>query len=293
MQRSHILALVIGLFALLVIGNSFFIIQQGEQALVLQFGQWRRTVQTPGMHAKVPFFEDIMIFEKRVLAIEPAGQQVTLGDKTRLEVDSYARYRITDPRRFYQALQNEQAGRIRLSNIVNSSLSEILARYTLADMLSKKRVEILNSLRDRVRSQAEGTGVEIVDVRIRRADLPDETSTPIYARMISERQREAAQARAEGQEVSARIKSEAERDRIAILSEAQRDADITRGAGDREALETVAKATSRNPEFYAFYRSLEAYRVSMGHTEGGPETTFVLSPDSPFLRYFSQSPRVR
>ncbi len=287
-----LVALLVTLFiAGVVIANSFFIVEQGEQALVLQFGQWKRTVQEPGLHTKIPFTEDVLLFEKRTLDIEPAGQQITLGDKTRLEVDTYARYRIVDPRRFYQAFQNEQAARLRLSNIVNSSLSEILAHYSLTDMLSKKRVEILTALVDRVRTQAEDTGVEIVDVRVRRADLPEETSAPIYARMISERQREAAQARAEGQEAAARIRSEAERDRTAILSEARRDADITRGTGDREALETIAQATGKNPDFYAFYRSLEAYRTSFDKNTG--DTSFLLSPDSGFLRYFNAPGRTR
>lgn len=289
MPRSIIAGGIAAFILLLALMNSFYIVQQGEQALVLQFGQWRRTVADPGMHAKMPFLEDVMFFEKRVLDIEPSGQQVTLGDKTRLEVDSYARYRIVDPRRFYQALQNEQAGRIRLANIVNSSLSEILARYTLSDMLSRKRLEIMASLRERVRAQAEGTGVDIIDVRISRADLPDQTSAPIFARMISERQREASQARAEGQEAAARIRSEADRDRTTIMSEAQRDASITRGAGDREALETVARATGRSPEFYSFYRSLEAYRAAFNQND----TSIVLTPDNQFMRYFEQAPKGR
>ena len=282
-QRSFIFIAIIAALLMLTAVNSFFVVQQGRQAIVLSFGQWKRSISDPGLHAKLPFVEDVLVFESRVLDIEPPGQQVTLGDKTRLEVDTYARYRITDPRRFYQALQNETSARVRLSNIVNSTLSEILARYTLADLLSKKRNEVLVALRDRVREQANDTGVDIVDVRIRRADLPDQTSAPIFARMISERQREAAQARAEGQEAGVRIKSEADRDRTQLLSEAQRDADVTRGSGDREALTIIAKATGRDPDFYAFYRSLAAYRQSF---ESNSDTTMVLSPDSRFFSYF-------
>lgn len=292
MSRLAISLIVTIVLALVVLANSLFVVPQGEQAIVLQFGSsWKRTIQDAGLHSKIPFTEDVLVFEKRVLDVEPTGQQITLGDKTRLEVDTYARYRITDPLRFFQAFKNEQSARLRLSNIVNSSLSEILARYSLSDMLSKKRVEILTALVDRVRAQADGTGVEIVDVRIRRADLPFETSAPIYARMISERQREAAQARAEGQETAARIRSEADRDRTATLSAAQRDADILRGTGDRQALETIAAATTRNPEFYAFYRSLESYRTAFAQgnntANGTAESTFVLSPDNGFLRYFT------
>lgn len=270
-----------------LISNSFFVIRQSEQALVLQFGEWKRTVNEPGLHAKIPFVQNLLKYDRRTLDIEPSGQQVTLGDKTRLEVDSYARYRITDPRRFFQALQNEQAAAIRLSNIVNSTLSEVLANYTLADILSAKRAEMLTQLRTRVRAQADGTGVEIVDVRIRRADLPEETSQPIYARMISERQREAAQARAEGQEAAARIRSDADRERTKLLAEAQREAQSTRGDGDKQAIETLAAATGRDPEFYAFYRTLEAYRNSLGNDD----TTMVLSPDSKFFRYFENGVR--
>lgn len=279
--------LILLVVAAILVNNSFFVIRQSEQALVLQFGEWKRTVNEPGLHAKIPFVQNLLRYEKRTLDIEPPGQQVTLGDKTRLEVDGYARYRITDPRRFFQALQNEQAAAIRLSNIVNSTLSEVLASYTLADILSAKRVEMLTQLRARVRVQAEGTGVEIVDVRIRRADLPEETSQPIFARMISERQREAAQARAEGQEAAARIRSDADRERTKLLAEAQREAQSTRGDGDKLAIETLAAATGRDPEFYAFYRTLEAYRNSMGNDD----TTMVLSPDSKFFRYFGSGVR--
>lgn len=289
MPRTQIALLILLVAVAVIASSSFFVLRQGQQGLVLQFGEWQRSVQQPGLHAKVPFLENVLVFEKRVLDIEPPGQQVTLGDKTRLEVDTYARYRITDPRRFFQALQNEESARIRLSNIVNSTLSEILARYTLADMLSKKRNEILTELKTRVKTQAEGTGVDIVDVRIRRADLPDQTSAPIFARMISERQREASQARAEGQEAAARIRSEADRDRTQILAEANRDAEMLRGEGDKEALGIVAQATGKDPEFYAFYRSLAAYKAALE----GSSTTMVLSPDSQFFKYFQQAPKGR
>ncbi|MGE3769377.1 MAG: protease modulator HflC [Bdellovibrionales bacterium] len=283
--RTMALVIILGVLAV-VVSQTLFIVRQGEQALVLQFGEWKRTVNEPGLHARTPFIQNLLVFEKRVLDIEPPGQQVTLGDKTRLEVDTYARYRITDPLRFYQALQNEGAARIRLANIVNSVLSEVLAKYTLSDLLSVKRGEVMYELRSRVREQADGTGVEIVDVRIRRADLPEETSQPIFARMISERQREAAQARAEGQETAASIRSEADKERTTLLSEAKRDADIIRGEGEKIALDTLAAATGRDPGFYAFYRSLEAYRNSLGKDS----TTMVISPDSDFFKYFEKGP---
>lgn len=279
--------LVALIIAFVLINNSFFVVRQSEQALVLQFGEWKRSVNEPGLHFKAPFVQNLQRYERRTLDIDPPGQQVTLGDKTRLEVDGYARYRITDPRRFFQALQNEQAAAIRLSNIVNSTMSEVLANYTLADILSAKRTEVLAQLRTRVRAQAEGTGVEIVDVRIRRADLPEETSQPIYARMISERQREASQARAEGQENAARIRSEADRERTKLLAEAQREAQSIRGDGDKQGIEILAAATGRDPQFYAFYRSLEAYRNSIG----SDDTTMVLSPDSSFFRYLDRGAR--
>lgn len=281
-------AIIIFLIAAAVVMNSsFFVIRQSEQALVMQFGEWKRTVNEPGLHVKVPFVQNLLRFDRRTLDIEPAGQQVTLGDKTRIEVDSFARYRITDPRRFFQAMQNEQSANIRLSNIVNSTLSEVLANYTLADILSAKRVEVLQQLRTRVKAQAEGSGVEIIDVRIRRADLPEQTSQPIFARMISERQREASQARAEGQEAASRIRAEADRERVRIVAEAQREAQTIRGEGDKQAIETLAAATGRDPDFYSFYRSLEAYRNSFN----SGDTTMVLSPDSPFFRYFERGAR--
>jgi modulator of FtsH protease HflC len=272
------LAVVLGLTA----GSSLFVLDVTEQAVVKQFGNPVRVLRTPGLQAKIPFFQDVVFFDKRVLDLAPPGQQVTLADQKRLEVDAFARYRINDPLMFLQTLQNEARATDQLNTIVNSSLRRVMGNVTMADVLSGKRADIMASIRDQVNKEGKALGVEIVDVRIRRADLPEQTSQAIFDRMRSERQREAAEFRAQGQQQAQEIRASADRERTILLAEAQRTADTLRGEGDRDALTTIGNAAAKDKDFYAFYRSLSAYKTSLK----GEDTSFVLSPTSPFFKYF-------
>lgn len=285
MNRTLMIAGV-ALVALVILASaSLFTVTQAQQALVVQLGAIKRVIQEPGLKMKIPFIEDVVYIDRRVLDLDPPVEQVILADQKRLDVDAFARYRIIDPVRFFQSLRTEQAASAQMGSVVNSAMRRVLGSVTLLAVLSEERPRVMNEIRDQVNAEAKSRGIEIVDVRIRRADLPEETSQAIFARMRSEREREAAEARAQGQEQSQQIKARAERERTVILAEAQRDAQIQRGEGDNQALKTIADATSSDPQFYAFYRSLEAYRKSLNKDD----TTLVLSPTSEFFRYFNES----
>lgn len=283
MKKSVAIAGAVVAAAAFLGSNAFFVVNEARQALVLQFGQPVRVVQEPGLKFKLPFIQNVVMMDRRVLDLDPPVEQVILADQKRLDVDAFARYRITDPLRFFQSVQSEAAAEGRLNNVVNSSLRRVLGSATLLAVLSEERARIMTDIRTQVNMEAKRFGIEIVDVRIRRADLPEETSQAIFARMRSERVREAAEARAQGQEQSQQIKSRADRERTVILAEAQRDSQILRGEGDSQALTIIVAATGVDPQFYSFYRSLEAYRGALADRN----TTMALSPNSEFFRYFS------
>jgi len=270
--------------AVLALGASasLFTVNQTQQALVLQLGEWKRTIQEPGLHAKIPFVQNVVLIDSRVLDVDPPIEQVILADQKRLEVDAFARYRITDPLQFYQSAGSEIVVEQRLATVVNSALRRVLGNVTLLAVLSGERQKVMTDIKEQVNQEARRFGVEIVDVRIRRADLPEATSQAVYDRMRSERDREAREARAQGNEQAQQIRSRAERERTVILAEAQRDSQVLRGEGDNQAIRILAESASKNPDFYGFYRSLEAYRASLK----GDNTSLVLSPDSEFFRYF-------
>ncbi len=262
---------------------SLFTVSQTQQALVVQLGEPKRTIQEPGLHAKIPFVQNVVFLDARVLDVDPPVEQVILADQKRLEVDAFARYRIKDPLKFYQSVGNEMVAEQRLAATVNSALRRVLGSATLLNVLSKERVKVMSDIKAQVNLEAAGFGVEIVDVRIRRADLPDATSQAVYERMRSEREREAREARAQGNEQAQQIRSRAERERTVILAEAQRDSQVLRGEGDNQAIRILAESAGKSPDFYAFYRSLDAYKAAMK----GENTQMVLSPDSDFFRYFN------
>ncbi|QJE73532.1 protease modulator HflC [Aerophototrophica crusticola] len=280
-RKLSVLGVVI-LAALVIFSGAFFTLAQTQQALVLQFGSIQRVVTEPGLKFKIPFIQDVVYLEKRVLDVSPENLQVLLADQKRLEVDAFARYRIKDPQQFYQSARTEQNAASQLSSYVNSALRRVLGSVTLLAVLSDERARIMDQIKSQVNQEAQRLGVEIVDVRIRRADLPEATSQAVYERMRSERVREAAEARAQGQEQAQQIRSRAERERTVILAESQRDSQILRGEGDNQAIRILSEAGTKNPEFYQFYRSLEAYRAALKQDN----TTMVLSPDSEFFRYF-------
>jgi len=273
------------LLALIGVGlyGSLFTVNQTQQALVLQFGEPKRTIQEPGLAFKLPFIQDVVYYEKRVLSLIPQdAEEVILSDQKRLQVDAYARYKIEDPLLFYQTVRNEIGARGRLEAIIDSSVRRALGRETLASILTGQRNDITRSIGDEVNVSVESLGIQIIDVRLRRADYPEATSQNIFNRMKSEREREAKEFRATGEEEAQKIRADAEKTRTVILSEAQRTAQETRGAGDAEAIQVYAESFGQDPDFFSFYRSMEAYRNAMGK-EG---TSMVLSPSSSFFRFF-------
>jgi membrane protease subunit HflC len=283
MNRSILTALVVAIVVLvLAASGTFFTVDQTQQALVLQFGEVRRVVRDPGLHLKRPLLENVVYTDKRVLDFEPPAEEVTASDAKRLVVDAFARFRIVDPLAFYRALGSEQAARSRLGSIISGSLRRVLGGVTLASVLSEERDRIMKQITEEVAGQAKSFGIEVLDVRIRRADLPEENSQAIYARMQSEREREAREFRAQGAEFAQRIRSAAERERTIIIADGQRKAQILRGEGDGQSVKIYADAFGKDPGFFAFYRSLQAYRDSLA----GHDTTLVLSPDSEFFHFF-------
>jgi membrane protease subunit HflC len=284
MSRRILIAVAVVLVAIGILLNSaVFIVDQTESALVLQFGQPRREVRQAGLWFKRPFVENVVFYDNRVLDFEPRPEEVIVSDQKRLVVDSYARYKIIDPLLFYQTVGTEVGVRGRLSAIVNGSLRRVLGNVTLSDILSVKRADIMIQIRDDVAEAAKPFGITVVDVRLRRADLPEENSEAIYARMKSERQQQAAQYRGEGAEAAQSVRANAERERTVTLAEAQRDAQRVRGDGDAQAIKIYADAFGKDKQFFSFYRSLQAYRAALL----GKDTSFLLSPDNNFFRFFN------
>jgi membrane protease subunit HflC len=284
--------LAAGFVILIAAWSSLFVVTQGEQALVLRFGAVAYPddpVVGPGLHLKKPFIEDVVRYDARLLDVDPPAEEVILADQKRIVVDTYTRFKIVDPLLFYQAVRTEEAARSRLREIVNNSARRVLGGVMLPSVLSAEREQIMHGILVQVEEAAKALGVEVVDVRLRRADLPQQTSQAIFNRMVSERQREAAEARAQGAERAQEIRAGAERERTVILAEAQRQAQILRGQGDADANKIYAEAFSADPQFFAFYRSLHAYKEALGEQN----TTYLLSPDSDFFRYFAHAPEKR
>ncbi len=264
--------------------GSFYTVPQTQQALVLQFGDPVRVVRDPGLHMKVPFIQQVSYFDRRVLDYDAPAVELVLGDQKRLVVDTFARYRISDPLRFRQSIGSEDAFRTRLDPIVSSALRSVLGEVSLFTVLSQDRGALMNRIKAEANKALNQFGVEVVDVRIKRADLPAENSQAIFRRMQSERDREAKELRAQGAEIGQRIRARADRERRVLVADAQRQADIVRGQGDAEAIGIFGKAYNKDVPFFDFYRSLEAYRRAFA---SGP-TSLVLTPGSEFLRYFNR-----
>ena len=286
MNRSMILLGILAA-AIFTASSSLFTVQETQQVLITQFGEPKRVIQQPGLHAKLPFIQNVISFDRRLLDFDAPGEEVILGDQRRLIVDSFTRYRINDPLRFYQTVGATEAGiRARLNTIVTSSLRRVLGNEPLLAVLSSDRPRIMGEIRRQVNEEARQFGIAVEDVRIRRADLPGENTQAILSRMQSERERVAREARAEGAEVAQRVRAGAERERTVLIAEAQAQADILRGQGEQEAIRIFAEAFQRDPAFFQFWRTMQAYREAF--TEG--DTKMVLTPDSEFFRYFRESP---
>jgi membrane protease subunit HflC len=269
------------------LASTLFTVHQTQQVLITQFGQPIRTISQPGLHAKIPFIQTVIAFDRRLLDYEGPPEEVILGDQRRLIVDSFTRFRIADPLLFFQTVGQFEAGvRARLNSIVSSALRRVLGNEPLLAVLSAERARIMAEIRRQVNEEARRFGIIVEDVRIRRADLPDENTQAILARMQSERERVAREARAEGAELAQRIRAAAERERTVLLAEAEARANILRGQGEQEAIRIFAEAFQRDPEFFAFWRTMQAYRD--GIAEGGAR--LVLTPDSDFFRFLREPP---
>ncbi len=284
-DKLKVFLAVVAAVILFVIGNSVYILNQTEQAIVLQFGEPMRVVKEPGLKFKIPFIQNVVFYDNRLLNLDPPAQEIVLNDKKRLDVDSFTRYRIVDPLKFYKTVRTELQARGKLEEIVNSSVRKILGRITLQELLSQKRTQIMRDISSAVKVDAEQIGVSVADVRIRRADLPIEVLQAINARMKSEREREAKEFRAQGQQMSQQIKAQAEKERTIIIAEAEKNAQIIRGTGDKQAILIWNEAANKDPQFYAYYRTLEAYRNSMANGD----TSMVLSPNSEFFEFFNKT----
>ncbi len=278
------------LFSLIIflafLSSGFFIVMnERQQGLVLQFGEPKRVIQTAGLHFKIPFIQNVVKYDRRILDYNLPIEEVIAVDKKRMLVDSFARFKIVDPLEFYKTVVNETNVRNRLNSNVISSLRRVVGTVTLDELLSEERSNIMDRIKVEVNDEAKRFGIEVVDVRIRRADLPEANSQAIFERMISERTREAKEFRAKGAEEAQRIRAEADKDKTVILAEASRKSEILRGEGDSQAIAIYSNAFERDPSFYSFYRSMQAYSQVLG--ESG--TTMLLSPDSEFLKFFNNS----
>lgn len=271
----------LALALLFLLSGSFFVVPQNGQAVVLQFGAFVREVKDPGLKLKIPFVQDVMLFEKRILDLDPPETPILLSDQLRINIDAYARYRIVEPFKFYVSARNEEGLNARFGPTISNKMRNELSKVSLSDLLSEKRDDIMEAILESVREDAKNFGIEVIDIRIGRSELPPEVSASTFARMRADREQRAKQARAEGAEKSTRIRADADRERTILLAEATKQAEIMRGQGDAIRTELLGNAFGRDPQFFEFYRTMQAYRESLANGD----TTMVLSPDSDFLRY--------
>jgi modulator of FtsH protease HflC len=275
---------IVAALAVFFLMTCVYTIDPTEQALVLYFGKPEGVVSDPGLHAVLPGY-NVQIFDRRLLNLDAPSEEVIAQDKKRIVVDAFARWRILDPLRFYQNFGNLTGAESRLAPMLSSSIRRVLGSQNFAAMLSARRSELMHDIRDDLNQETRGYGIYIADVRIRRADLPSENSAAIYSRMQKEREREANEYRAEGDETGQRIRARAEREVTVIEAEANRESQIVRGEGDAEKTRLLGDAYGQDPDFFSFFRSMQAYQEALT----GDTTTVVLSPNSEFFRYFSQS----
>ena len=261
---------------------SIFIVKEVNQAIVLQFGDPKRIIMNPGINFKIPFIQNVVFLDKRILNLDTPPEEVIASDQKRLIVDAFARFQIVDPLKFYISVGNERVARSRLSTIINSRIRSVLGTQRLQTLLSADRTNQMSLIQDGVNNEAENFGIKIVDVRIKRADLPQANSEAIYKRMQTEREREAKEFRAKGAEMAAEITANADKEVTVILANAEKSSQILKGEGDGKRNKIFADAFGRDPEFFAFYRAMQAYEKALI----GGETSLILSPDSEFFKFF-------
>ena len=265
--------------------QSIFIVQEINQAIVLQFGDPKKIVNKSGLNFKLPFIQNVAYLDKRVLNLDNPPEEVIAADQKRLIVDAIARFKIVDPLKFYISVGNERVARQRLATIINSRIRGVLGKQELATLLSKDRAKQMSIIQNDVNTEAKNFGIEIVDVRIKRADLPQANSEAIYARMQTERQREAKEFRAQGAEIATRIKSTADKEVTVILANAKKKSEIMKGEGDGQRNKIFANAFGQDPQFFSFYRAMQSYEKALI----GGDTSLILSPDSDFFKFFGKS----
>ena len=261
---------------------SIFIVKEINQAIVLQFGDPKRIIEKPGLNFKIPFIQNVVFLDKRILNLDTPPEEVIASDQKRLIVDAFARFQIVDPLKFYISVGNERVARSRLSTIINSRIRNVLGQQRLQTLLSEDRSKQMALIQDGVNNEAENFGIKIVDVRIKRADLPPANSEAIYRRMQTEREREAKEFRAKGAEMAITITSTADKEVTVILADAEKQSEIMKGEGDGKRNNIFAKAFGQDPEFFAFYRAMQAYEKALI----GGDTSLILSPDSEFFKFF-------
>jgi modulator of FtsH protease HflC len=270
------------LLGLIVLYGSVFTVYQTDQVIVVRLGEPIRVVTDPGLNFKIPLLESVISVEKRIVDLENPAQEVITSDQKRLVVDAFARYRINDALKFYQTIGAIEGANARLSTLLNSALRRVLGEATTIDVVRDKRAQLMSQVRTQLESEAQSFGVAVIDVRIRRADLPEQNRQAVYQRMQTERQREAAEFRAQGSQRSQEIRARADRDVTVLIAEAQSKGEQTRGEGDAERNRIYAEAYGRDPDFFTFYRSMQAYEAGLRSND----TRMVLKPDSDFFRYF-------
>ena len=282
MSKKIIIAIVLLIVIVVVLAGAMFTVDETEQAIITQLGKYVRTITKPGLHFKVPLLQNVHRFEDRVLEYDAAAAKIITSDKKHLVIDNYARWRIVDPLKLYQTVRNEFGGQARLDDIVFSEIREELARHTLTEVVSVNREAIMEKVHKQCDQKAREYGIEVLDVRIKRADLPPEVAHSVYNRMKAERQRIAKKYRSEGDEEAVKIRATTDKEKTILLAESYRQAEKLKGEGDAEAIKIYAQAFEKDPEFYSFVRTLEAYQKSL--RKG---TTIVLPGDSEFFQYLS------
>jgi membrane protease subunit HflC len=278
--KKFVLPIIIFIAATLYF--SVFIVKEINQAIVLQFGDPHRILLKPGLNFKIPFIQNVVFLDKRILNLDAPPEEVIASDQKRLIVDAFARFQIVDPLKFYISVGNERVARSRLSTIINSRIRSVLGTQRLQTLLSEDRTKQMSLIQDGVNTEAEKFGIKIVDVRIKRADLPPANSEAIYRRMQTEREREAKEFRAKGAEMAITITSTADKEVTVILADAEKKSQIMKGEGDGQRNKIFADAFGQDPEFFAFYRAMQAYEKALI----GGETSLILSPDSEFFKFF-------
>jgi membrane protease subunit HflC len=277
--------LIVTTIAFILFASSIFTIDQRQQALILQFGEPIRVINTPGIKFKMPFIQNSVIFDKRIIDLVISEQEVIASDQKRLIINAYAKYKIVDPLKFYTSVATQQGLSSKLSGIIDSSLRQVIGEATLLELLTENRTKIMQDIKDAVSKSSEIFGIKIVDVRIMRADLPQENSDAIFARMQTEREKEAREIRANGAEEADRIRAEADKQRTIIIAEAKKTSDLTRGEGDATSIKIFADSYGKDPDFADFYRSMSAYKEALKNDR----TKMVISPDNEFFRYMNTS----